>query len=215
MALARFISDLVGTLQTYFKIGTIRITDNSGVVEAKNAGGTAYTSATVTSVKHLGANASNGVVLSAPSDLADNVTLTLPGAVGTIGWGLVDTDGAGTLGFAASGASNAELCQVEAFTEATSSPLTIFAPPDNCTITRVQVLVSAAAAAGSPTISIGVAGTAERDMAAAEVDLKTAGLYEVQPLTALSTDPGDIIATITPSAQTFTGKVYLYYATPA
>ena len=210
----RIVSDLIGTIRTYFKIATVRLKDTSGVLEVKNAGDTAYANANAHTLGILGSNAANKVTLTAPAGLADNVALVLPAAVGTLGWVLTDSDGAGTLAFAAP-TSNAATIQVEEFTEATSSPITILAPEDDSVISRVIVVVDSAAGAGSPTISVGVSGTLERDMAAADVDLTTAGIYEVAPLTDVGTDPGDIIATITPDSQTFSGRVYVEVTVPA
>jgi hypothetical protein len=109
------------------------------------------------------------------------------------------------------GSANGELVQTEDFTQATASPLTIFTPPANAIIREVAVQVTTPAAGGSPTISIGVAGTVERDMAASESDLKTTAIYRVSPMTAVGASPAAIIATLVPSGQTFTGKVFVIY----
>jgi hypothetical protein len=213
MADNRIISDLIGTIRTYFKIATVRLKDASGVLEVRNAGDTAYAQANAHTVNIAGSNASNKVSLTAPAGLSGNVSLTLPPDAGTNGW-LLKTDGSGTLTFTAP-ASNATVMQVEAFTEATSSPLTIVTPAANSVVSKVTVVVDSAASAGSPTFSVGIAGTTERDMAAADVDLKIAGIYEVTPMSDCGGTPGAIIATIVASAQTFSGRVYVEVTVPA
>jgi hypothetical protein len=206
--LPEFMSRLIGTMQSYFKIGTFRINDGSGTAEAKNAGGTAYANLGSHSLELHGSNASNKITVTAPAGLGGNVTITLPSSAGTLGYALV-TDGNGVTSWSPP-VSNALQMQEEAFTEASSSPITIFAPADNSTIVEVQVEVTVAASAGSPTVSVGTAGDPDRDMDETDVDLKTVALYRVFPNTALGTDPDDIILTITPSSQTFTGVVRVF-----
>lgn len=206
------LSNLVRTMQSYFRIGAVRITDNSGVVEAKDSAGTSYAAVKATQVRFSGANASNYVGLTAPSGLGASPLFVLPSADGATGQ-FLKTDGALNLSFA-SAMAYAEQMVDTSFTEATSSPLTVFTPAANATLTRVQVTISAAAAGGSPTLSVGVVGTVERDMAATECDLKTVGCYEVCPNTDVTGTPGTVIATITPSAQTFTGIIRIWYVNP-
>ncbi len=207
------LSNLVRTFSTYFRIGTFRLKDASGVAQVRNGGDTAFASLGMLSAKIHGTNATNSVVLQAPDALGATVTLTLPPTDGASNQ-FLKTDGSGILDWADAN-SNSDLVQVEAFTEATSSPVTIFTPSANAIITKVAVEVSVAASGGSPTISVGISGTVDRDMTAAENDLKTVGLYETTPYTAVGGSPAAVIATITPSAQTFTGKVYIYYTNPA
>jgi len=100
----------------------------------------------------------------------------------------------------------------EAFTQATSSPITIVTPTNGEIVRKVIVEVTTAAAAGSPTISVGVSGTVEAYMAAAENNLKEVGVYEVEPM--VSNAAAAIIATIVVSAQTFVGKVTVVFGLP-
>lgn len=203
----RFISDLIGTLRTYFKIGSVRLKNSSGVLEIKNTGDTAYAQTNTYAIGVLGSNASNKITVGAPAGLSGNMNFVLPPDHGTVGY-FLRTDGSGTTTWVP-GSSNATVFNQEAFTEGTSSPLTIFTPPANATITKVVVNVTVAASGGSPTLSVGVSGTVERDMAAADIDLKTVGVYEVTPMTDVTGTPAAVIATITPSAQTFTGTVWV------
>lgn len=95
----QILSRLTQTISTYFRIGTIRIKDSSGVVQMRNEGDTAYADISAKTVKVQGTNTSNAVILDAPSSLGSSVTLTLPDAVGSVNQVLADTGGDGTLAF--------------------------------------------------------------------------------------------------------------------
>lgn len=207
------LSNLVRTMQTYFRIGTTRLKDASSVLQVRNAADSAYLALAALNVRVQGSNATNAVVLAAPAALSGDFTITLPPNAGSSGY-VLQTDGAGTTVWAAV-STNADLVQVEAFTEATTSPLTIFTPPANAIITDVVIDVTTAAGAGSPTCSVGISGTVARDMATTESDLKTVGRYQANPDTDVTGSPAAIILTITPSGQTFTGKVYVKYTNPS
>lgn len=213
----RIFGDVFGTLASYFRIGPIatalRLKNSSGVLDIRNAGDSAWASAGMHTAKIFGTNASNSVSLVAPGSLASAYTLTLPPDDGSTGQ-VLRTDGSGTLTFV-DVVSNSDLVAVEAFTEATSSPLTVFTAPANAIITAVRVVVSVAAGGGSPTISVGFSGTPEAYMATAENDLKNTGVYEVAPQISVGGSPLAVIATITPSSQTFTGAIYIHYTNPA
>lgn len=214
-SIPRTISDLLQTMKQYFRIGGpsgFRLSNSSGDCNVENAGGTSKAPLGAHTVKVFGSNADHRVGLTAPAGMSADVDFVLPAADGSPNQ-LIGTDGDGNLGFY-DAASTAELCQAESFTQATSSPLTIFTPPANSLITKVQVQVEGAAAAGAPTISVGVSGTVERDMEAADVDLKTVGIYEVTPMTSVGGTPAAIIATITPDSQTFSGTVRVWYVLP-
>ena len=100
------------------------------------------------------------------------------------------------------------------FTQATSSPVTLLDPPNNAVITKIVVVVDSAASAGSPTVSVGTAGDADRDMDELDSDIKVGATYIVEPYTACGTNGDNIILTITPDSQTFSGRCYLHYAVP-
>lgn len=100
----------------------------------------------------------------------------------------------------------------EAFTQATSSPLTIVTPTNGEIVRKVIVEVTTAATAGSPTISVGVSGTTNAYMDTTENNLKEVGVYEVEPM--VSNSAAAVIATIVVSAQTFVGKVTVIFGLP-
>jgi hypothetical protein len=209
----RKLSDLIGTARDYFMLAVVRLKNSTGVLEVRNEGDTAYANANVHTLGVAGSNASNKVTLTAPAGLSGSVSLTLPPDAGTDGW-LLKTNGSGTLTWVAPG-SNAAVMQVESFTQATSSPLTIIAPADDSVVSRVIIVVDSAASAGSPTISVGISGDTDRDMLTTDSNLLAVGIYEVAPMTDVGTDPDDIIATIVPNGQTFSGRVYVEITVPA
>lgn len=213
MSLARFLSDAVGTLSAYWKVKTVRLKDNSGILQVRDSADSAFAKVDTHTLGLQGSNATYQVSISAPAGLGADLDLTLPATDGSNGQ-VIKTNGSGALSFTDS-VSNAELCQELVFDEATSSPATIFTPPDNALITRCQIQVVAAAAGGAPTCSIGVSGTVDRDMDETENDLLTAALYEVQPMTDVGGTPGAIILTITPDSQTFDGEARVWYVMPA
>ena len=100
------------------------------------------------------------------------------------------------------------------FTQATSSPALLLDPPNTAVITKVVIVVDTAAASGAPTCSVGVSGTAGRDMATTDSNLLALGTYIYEPYTACGTDGANISLTITPDSQTFAGRCYLHYVIP-
>jgi len=98
-----------------------------------------------------------------------------------------------------------ERIQQEAFTQATASPLTIVTPSNGEIVRQVILEITAAAAAGSPALSVGVAGTTNAYMDTTENNPKEVGVYDVEPM--VSNAAAAVILTIVPSAQSFTGKV--------
>lgn len=207
------LSNLTRTISTYFRIGTIRIKDSSAVLQARNAGDTAFIDVAGKQIRIQGNNATNAIILNSPNGLGASVTYTLPGTDGSTGQ-VLSTNGSGTLSWA-SVSANADLTQVEAFTEATSSPLTIFTPPANAIIRLVIIEVTAAAAGGTPTVKAGTALDDDAYMLVTENDLLETGVYEVQPLVSAGGSPSAVILTITPDSQTFSGNVYVVYTNPS
>jgi hypothetical protein len=108
----------------------------------------------------------------------------------------------------------AQAVKALAFTQATSSPALLLDPPDNAVLTKIVIVVDTAASAGAPTCSVGIVGTAGRDMATTDCSLLTAGTYIVEPYTACGTSGANISLTITPDSQTFAGRCYLHYVVP-
>ena len=101
------------------------------------------------------------------------------------------------------------------FTQATSSPTLLLDPSDNTIISKIAIIVDTGATGGSPTVSIGTSGTPGRDMATTDSNLLITGTYIYEPYTACGISGDNIIITIVPSSQTFSGRVYLHYGVVA
>ena len=210
-----WLSRLAGTMQSKFGIGGtsgINIKHSSGAAQVRNAADSAYAPIGVSSLQLKDGGSANQVVIQSPS-LAGNLTETWPADNGSPGYVLAN-DGSGVLSWVAS-SSNGDLEAVEPFTQATSSPLTVMTPPANSVIKEIRVIVDVAAGGGAPTIEIGIAGTIDRYMTAAENDLKSVNSYETNPMYVEDVSPDNIIATITPDSQTFSGRIYVRYGNPA
>ncbi len=207
------LSRLVRTMMSYFRIGTIRIKDSSSVVQFRDAGDTAFVDSASLKVKIHGSNATNSITLAAPAGLGSTVTLTFPDNDGASGQ-VLSSDGSGNLSWVDVSA-NASLVQQEAFTEATSSPVTIFTPPANSVITRVSIEISTAASGGSPTLTVGTGATPDLYMASTDNDVKTTGIYQIDLYDNVGGSPSAVQLAITPSSQTFTGIVFVHYTTPS
>lgn len=208
------LSRLGRTMQSIFRIGNINVKDDTGVVQLRNADDTVFADAAINKIRVQGTNATNAVVLTAPAALGASVTFTLPGTDGASGQ-FLQTDGAGTLSFADAQASAINIA-IEAFTEATTSPLTVFTPPDNATIVAVYLeLIAAAGSSAGVALEVGVTGDPDAYMQADENDAAIAAIYKVHPLVEVGVAPDPVLLTLTPNAQTFTGEVYVEYATAA
>lgn len=186
--------NIAGVMADLFGLGGptgVKLKNASGTLLVRNAGDSAY-AATIMSAVKLTAGAASGYV--AVSDADGDLVWTAPASF--------------------LGGTNAELVQEEAFTQATSSPLTLFTPPANARLTQVGVSVTVAAGGGAPTITIGVSGTPAQYMAAAENSLLAVNEYTKDLWVDVGASPAAVIVTITPAAQTFTGRVWARYTLP-
>lgn len=209
----QIISNLTRTLSMFFRFGNLRLKDESGTLVVRNGADTANADLAANKIRVRGSNSSNAVVLDAPGSLAGTVTFVLPGADGASGQYL-RTNGAGTMEWGDPG-SDADKTTHELFTEATSSPLTIFTPPANGVLRQITIAVTQAAAGGSPVVKVGTAADDDAYMLASESDLKDAGMYTVYPMANVGASPAPVILTISPAGQTFQGAVYITYSIPS
>lgn len=209
----RILSDLIGTLQSFFRIGNLRIKDNSGVLEAKNKADTAYAQMAAAALKLQGPT--SGVTTLTPAD-AVTESWELPDADGSTGQALV-TDGSGKLSFetVATG-SNAVKAETETVTYNASSPVSVFTPPANAHIMQVIVDVEETFDASGAQLSVGVSGETTRYMGATDNDLALAAVYEVSPNYEEDGTPEEVIITFTPGSGGTQGSalVKVIYANP-
>lgn len=216
MATPQFLSALAGTMRSLFQVGGPSgpaLKNNAGVLDVRNAADSAWIDLEAKSIKVLGTNGVTGVKLASPGGLGASLTLTLPNSVGGAGQ-FLQTDGSGGLNWS-SAQSNADLTDVTSITQATASPAAMFTPPANAVIREIWINVTIAAAGGSPTLSIGITGTPALYVATSDLDLKAANLYVIPVYVSAGASPAQIIATITPSAQTFSADIYVVYTNPS
>lgn len=188
-------SDLLGTTKSYFKLGLagVRLTNNSGNLDVKNAAGNADAAITASAVNvsgntlTLNSDAAESaadwkITLNRPaSGMTANIALTLPVDDGTSGQ-VLGTDGSGVLSWVS--AASTSLCdKVDTTTLAFGSAATValFSTGAADVINKLQVVVDTPFNGTAPTVSIGIAGTVSKYNAVTDVDLKTAGVYEIHP----------------------------------
>lgn len=97
----QILANLTRTMQAFFRIGSIRIKDESGKVAMRNGADSANVDLAAKQVHVRGSNASNAVILTAPA-LGGSVTLTLPPNDGNSN-DVLRTDGNGVLTWGAAG----------------------------------------------------------------------------------------------------------------
>ena len=224
-------SDLIGTTKAYFKIGGttgVRLKNSSGALLVRNTGDSA--DAAITTSK---ANIS-GDVIDINSDAAGAaadwkytiqrpaagmtaaVTLTLPADDGTASQ-LLSTDGTGVLSWATAGdTSLADKLNKTSLAFGTASTVTIFSTGAADIIDLIEVIIDTAFD-GTPTMSVGIAGTTSKYMGTTDVDLTAAAatVFEVHPgLTAAGAE-ALIITYAAGGATVGAARVIVHYATPA
>jgi hypothetical protein len=97
-----------------------------------------------------------------------------------------------------------------------TSPKTMFTLPANAVVHLVKVIVDTAFNGTAPTLSIGVSGTTSKYMAATENDLKTTGVYEVDPgLTADGTTNAIIATYSADSSSAGAARIEVSYSIPS
>lgn len=173
---------LRGTVRTIFQVGLggPNLKNNSGVLEVKNPSDTAYSNIRVNDLV-LSDDDTNKLTLRTPANLASDYFLEFPADDGSPSQ-VLSTDGSGVLSWQTlAGGTDKPTVDTTSLAFGTASPLALFTLPANAVINWVKVIVDTAFNGTAPTLSIGISGTLSKYMAATEVDLKTAGVYEVDP----------------------------------
>lgn len=144
-------------------------------------------------------------------------TLTLPTTPGTAGQ-VLSTDGGGN-GSWVSAASTAACDSVDVTNVAfgSTSPITMFTLPANAVVDKVQVVVDTAFD-GTPSLSIGKAGTTSKYMASTQNDLTAAAdtVFEVSPGLASVGTTEALIATYSAGGATVgAARINVFYSVPS
>lgn len=222
--------DLIGTSADYIRLGLtgIRLKNNAGNLDIRNAVDNADAALTTSKVNI------SGDILDINSDAASSgadwkytlqrpaagmtaaVTLTLPNSDGSSSQALI-TDGSGVLSWASAG--DTSLCvKVDGVNLAfgSSSPIAAMTLPDTARVIKVLCRVTTAFNGTAPTASVGISGTTSKYMGATSMDLKTVGLYEVNPTAEPVSGNESIIVTFAGDSSISGAAVFeIHYVIPA
>lgn len=187
----RFVSDLAGTILSYFRIGSHRLKSIPGsgeVLEVRDKADTEDRPILVREV--VIRDPASGFVYrvtvpeTSPAYLTGDLTLALPPDAGSSAQALL-TDGAGNTywGTVATGA-NATKTQTETITFNDVGLYPIFTPPQGALIESVKIVVDTSFDGSDPTCSVGVAADEQRYLTIVQAELASAAntIFEVAPL---------------------------------
>jgi hypothetical protein len=224
-------SDLLGTTKAFFKIGGttgVRLKNSSGNLLVRNTGDTADAEVTASKINvsgdvidinsdAAGAGADWKYTIQRPSSgMTAPVTLTLPVDDGTAGQ-VPTTDGNGVLSWVSAGdTSLADKMDTTSLAFGTSSPAAMFTTGAADIIDRVEVIVDTAFN-GTPTMSVGVAGTTSKYMGTTDVDLTAAAttVFEVHPGLPAAGAEALILTYSAGGASAGAARVVVHYGSPA
>jgi hypothetical protein len=223
--------DLLGTVKSYFKIGGtagVRLTNSAGDLVVRNAADSADAAVTASKLNVSGnsidinsdaaeSSADWKYTLARPaSGMTANVSLTLPVDDGTPNQ-VLSTDGSGVLSWAsaASTASSDKLHSTALAFDA-SSPVAMFTTGAGDVIDSIEVVVDTAFT-GTPTMSVGIAGTTSKYMGTGDVDLTAAAKTVFQAHPGLDAQGAEslILTYSAGAADAGAARVIVHYATPA
>ena len=222
-------SDLKGTTLAYFKLGIagVRLVDNAGNLKIRNTGDTVDAELTASKLNISGNSlvinsdaASTGAdfkyTIKRPvTGMAADIALVLPVNNGTPGQ-VCSTDGNGILSWTS--AASTSLCDKVDVTNlafGATSPVAMFSTGVADVINKIEVIVDTAFNGTDPTLSIGVTGTTSKYLGSTDVDLKTAGIYEVHPGLVAGGIEALIASYASASSTTGAARIQVYYASPA
>lgn len=231
--MSRFL-DALGTVYAKFQLGLggPQLKNNSGNVEARNAADSAYAQLSALALALFG---TGGIILNAgatesgsswkftiqnpTSGQTQDITLILPSGAPSVGQAMTVasfTSGVATLQWSTV-AAGAQLvsCDTTSLAFGSTSPVSMFTLPANAVIDRVVVVVDTAFN-GTPSLSVGISGTTSKYLSSTQVDLTTAGEYEVSPGVAADASSESLIATYSAgSASAGAARILVYYSVPA
>lgn len=223
-------TDLLGTLRSSFRIGLggVRLKDVAGHLVIRNTGDSADANLTAAKLAAsgdaielnsdaAGSGADYKYTLQRPaSGMSAAVVLTLPVDDGTAGQ-VLQTDGDGNLTWASAGTTaNLDHVDTTSLAFGTASPLSLFSTGAGDVIEKIQVVIDTAFN-GTPSLSIGIAGTTSKYLSATDVDLTmVAGtVFEVHPGLAAAGIEALIATYAAGGASAGAARILVHFATPA
>lgn len=210
MSLARYLSDLAGTLRSSFRIGVNKLENVTGTLTSRtNAGVDAPFAASAQQLK----GATSGTATLQPAAVTTDYTVTLPAAQGAVNQTLRN-NGSGVLTWETfDPALNGVKAEDQVIVAGSTSPVTIVVLPAGATIQKVIVEVETIFD-GAPSLSVGVTGTAAKYMAATDMDLAVAAIYEVEPMIEESLSVSPIVTYAAGGATVGQARVTVQWALP-
>jgi len=223
--------DLLGTLKTGIKLGLsgVLLKNSSGNLLVRNNADSADAEATVSKVNVSGEDlvinsdaAGSGAdwlyTLRRPSSgMTAAVILTLPPDDGT-GGQVLSTDGSGVLTWTSAGGSTASSIKQDTTTLnfGDSSPVAMFSTGAADIISKVRCVINTAFD-GTPSASVGIAGTTSKYMASTELDLTAAQgtVFEVNPGIAAAGSEALIITYSAGGASAGAARFIVEFGTPS
>lgn len=224
-------TDLLGTTRAYFKIGGttgVRLKNNAGNLEVRNTGDSADAAVTTSKVNvsgdvidinsdAAGSGADWKYTVQRPaSGMTAAVTLTLPPDDGTAGQ-VLQTDGSGVLTWASAGTTGlAVKMDTTSLAFGTASPVSMFTTGAADIIDHIDVIIDTAFN-GTPSASVGIAGSTSKYFAATDLDLTaTAGtVFTVHPGLDAAGAESLIITYSAGGASAGAARFIVFYGTPA
>ena len=225
-------ADLIGTTKAYFQIaiGGVKLGNSAGNLTVKD-NADEYADVTVKKAflsgdeleinsDAAGSGADWKLKLARPATgMTEELVLTLPPTHGSPNQVLA-TDGAGNLSFVTAGTTTQMVAVDEtALSFDTSSPVAMFNLPVGAVVEMVRVIIDTPFNGTAPTLSIGIAGTVSKYMAATQVNLKGAAkdVYEAKPAEAAIVDsPEAVIATyVADTASAGAARIEVHYTIPS
>lgn len=221
-------SDLKGTTENIFRVGTHAWKGITGGIAARNSADSADekvqasqfeatgNTGLIINSDSAGTGADWKITLNRPSSgMTADYTLTLPVDDGSPSQ-VLQTDGSGNLTWASTG-STADCVKVDTTSLAfgTSSPLTLFTTPANAIIHKVQVIIDTPFN-GTATVTVGISGTTSKYMGASQNVLQGTAedIYESNPGKTAASEA--LIATYAAGgASAGAARILVHYSVPA
>lgn len=225
-------TDLLGTTRAYFRIGLTgpRLKNDSGDLAVRNAADSADAALTTSLLKNSGdsieinsdaANTGTDRKLTLSKNPAASAALEIqfPPAKGPDGYLLRQKAGtaAGVMEFelvAPSSTSMNEAVDTTSLAFGSTSPVAMFSQSATAVIDKIQIIIDTAFN-GTPSLSIGIAGSTSKYAAATDIDLTAAAgtVFEVHPGLPAPGAPESLIATYSAgSASAGAARIIVYYA---
>lgn len=223
--------DLIGTLFSSFQfgLGGVRAKTVSSKLRARNAADSAdaplvgsIVSASGDSLElnedAAGSGADWKMTINRPtSGMSAAVNFTMPATPGSPGQAIT-TDGSGGLTFTSVATGNDKaLYDTTSLAFGSSSPVSMFTLPANAVVLLVKVIIDTTFN-GTPSLSVGISGTASKYLASTQVDLTYAAgtVFEVDPAIVANGSSEALIATYAAGgASAGAARIIVAYAIPS